>query len=180
VKRNPRYGTIFEQWEIKTAERWAENFRGLPGYSTEDLVQECLIKWFDVKSKQETYGKKFMTRVLKNFLLNLKDQVQAEKRRAINEGLSMDKLLEDGKSTLHDHITNTDPNLENTPLILDVRRVLEKLSPDQFKLCWLILNSGLCANEISTVFKKHRSTIFREIERIRKIFDNEGLREYWK
>lgn len=187
MQRNPNYGTLFEKWEIETAEYWAGRFSDLRGYDTDDLIQECLIKWLDVRKHRKALHRKFMSTVLRNFLLNIKEQLQAEKRRTDIESQSMDKCLFDEKNvlsdellTLHDTVGKSDRYLENIPLRLDVHRALQKLSPKHLNLCQLILNKGMRIDEIASVLKSHRSTIYREIEHIKKFFDKEGLRESMK
>jgi DNA-directed RNA polymerase specialized sigma24 family protein len=67
-----------------------------------------------------------------------------------------------------------------TDLRLEIVRTLEKLSPQQKELCRLIGEEGLSINEACSHFGKHRSNIYRDVIRIKEVFEKEGLKDYLK
>lgn len=184
MQRNPNYGTLFEKWEIETARYWAERFSGLKGYDTDDLMQMCLVKWLEVIRDSKSRGKKFMTVVLRRFLLSLKQKTIRQKRRVAYESVSMDVVVGicDGKNelTLHEVVGYPDETFGNIPLSLDIHRVLQKLSPAQITLCQHLMAGKLTPEQIASVLKKDKSTIYRRIEKIRQLFAKEGLMDYLK
>ena len=54
----------------------------------------------------------------------------------------------------------------------------QKLTPQQKKLCKLLGEEGLSVTEASKEMKKHRRHLYREIARIREVFEKEGLKDY--
>ena len=63
-------------------------------------------------------------------------------------------------------------------LKIDLSKAFRKLTSQQERLCRLIGEGGLTVTELSECLKTPRSTIYDEIERIRTIFEKEGLKEY--
>jgi len=58
--------------------------------------------------------------------------------------------------------------------------VFQKLTPQQQKLCKLLGEDGLSISDASRQMDKHRMVIYREIARIRELFEKEGLKDYLK
>jgi len=56
--------------------------------------------------------------------------------------------------------------------------VFEKLNPQQKQVYTALHEAKLTITQVSLHLKLHRSTVYDEINRIKEIFENEGLREY--
>ena len=65
-------------------------------------------------------------------------------------------------------------------LKIDLSKALQKLTPKQKKLCHLLKEEGFTIKQLSEYLKTPRSTVYDEIERIKKIFMREDLEDYLK
>lgn len=188
---NPSYGRLFEDWEVTVAKKVVQEFKRkwkhLAKEDPEDLIQECLAHWLFVKSRRvfenEKFRRSFFRRVVKNKLMDFVREAETHKRKAIHESISLDAPIdEEGAFSLLDRLSETTAGpateVQNTQLKMDLAAALEKLSPRQKELCRLMLEEGLSVNEASKRFKTYRSEIYREVERIRRIFEREGLKGY--
>ena len=185
------YGGLFERWEIAVAKRVIDNYRrkqkclGHEGF--DDLLQECLIHWLDVRDKHDpSRGSKktFMAEAVGHALGMLGRKARRDKRRAIYESVSLDQPLNDDEDApaLKDKIPDTSniPSPVEIELKIGISKAYKKLTPHQKKLCKLLGEEGLNINEACKHFNKHRSNVYRDVIRIRQIFEEEGLKDYLK
>lgn len=184
------YGGLFEGWELAVAKRLVNDYRKqwkcLEREGFDDLLQECLMHWLDVRdgydAGRDTSRQTFMAKVIRNKLGNIIEKATAEKRKTIYESISLDKPLSDDEDapTLKDKIPDTKsaPPQTNLELKIELSRAYQKLTPQQKKLCKLLGEDGLSVTEASKEMKKHRRHLYREIARIREVFEKEGLKDY--
>jgi len=188
---NRGYGQLFEDWEIAVAKNLVNEFRQmrpcLQREESEDLIQECLTHWFFVRtgydSGREASKQTYMGRVLRNKLTDIVREQEADKRKISHLAVSLDGPLgdHDDSDALEDSIADRRPApYLQIELKIDLSKVLQKLSGKQQKLCHLLGPSGFSIKEASEYLNTPRTTIYDEIERIRKIFVKEGLEEYLK
>lgn len=188
---NPSYGRLFETWEITIARRIAQEFkrrwRYLTKDDTDDLLQECLTHWLSVRSRRvfenDDQKRSFLRRVIKNKLMDLVRESGTHKRRTIQESISLNAPIdEEGAFSFLDKLSEMKAGpvneVRDAELRMDLDAALQKLSPRQRELCRLMLEEGMSVNEASKRFKTYRSEIYREVERIRGIFEREGLKGY--
>ncbi|HUU29589.1 MAG TPA: sigma-70 family RNA polymerase sigma factor [archaeon] len=190
------YQGLFQDWEIAVAKKLVDEFQGkwtcLEQEDFDDLLQECLTKWFftkdDYNPSRETTQKTFMGRIIRNKLTDLVREREADKRKINYLTVSLDEPVgnDENAPTLIDKIDEcviadapTDPFLE-IQLKIDLPKVLKKLAPHQKKLCRLLGEKGFTVKEASEYLKTPRSTIYGELKRIRTIFMKEGLEDYIK
>ncbi|HPM42962.1 MAG TPA: sigma-70 family RNA polymerase sigma factor [Candidatus Omnitrophota bacterium] len=186
------YGGLFESWEIAVAKKVINDYRKDHTYlareGLDDLLQECLMRWLDVRDRYDTKRgaskRTYMAEVVRNMLINLAEKASADKRKAIYESVSLDEPFDDNEDepALKDKLTESDDVLPQikSELKLELSRVYQKLTPQQQKLCKLLGEEGLTISEASRQLNKHRMIIHREIARIRELFEKEGLRDYLK
>lgn len=185
------YGGLFEGWEIAVAKKLINNYKRenkcLHYEGFDDLLQECLIFWLELRDKynpsRSKSKKAFMAGVVKNKLAKIIEKLTADKRKVIYESISLDAPLNDDEGlTLKDKIADTktvSPQIKSE-LESKLSKALERLTPEQKELCRLISEEGMTINETCSHFNKHRSNVFRDAVRIRKIFEEEGLKDYLK
>lgn len=184
-----KYGNLFAGWEIAVAKRIIQDFRQKWKYikddEFDDLLQECLIHWHFNKDKYSPgHGvskKAFMAKILKNKLTDLIRNRSQPKRKPAFESLSLDELLE--KSP---HLLSQIPALKETQvkqvlkteLSSKLLKAYHTLTPRQKRLYQLLGKEDLSIKDISKQLKISRVTTYDELKRIRKVFINEGLRDY--
>jgi RNA polymerase sigma factor (sigma-70 family) len=188
------YGTLFQGWEIAITKKLINEFQQkwpcLAREDFDDLLQECLIHWYFSRDKYDTSRsaaqKTFMARVVRNKLANLAQERQADKRKIEHHTISLSKPLSDEEENNLNLIDDIDERkargissdvIDHIALKTDLSYALEKLTPQQQKICAL-LTEGRTIIEVSKSLKIHRSTIYDEKARIRKIFLKEGLKDY--
>jgi len=186
----PNYKGLFEDWEIAVAKNLVNVFRGtrpcLQREGHDDLLQKCLTHWFFVKNSYdpacEASAQTYMGRVIRNKLTDIVREREADKRRLNHLAVSLDGPLgdDDDSPVLEDTIADMRPApFLQIELKIDLSKVLQKLTPHQRKLCGL-LKGGHTIKETSEYLKTPRSTIYDDRERIRKIFEKEGFKDYLK
>ena len=151
-------------------------------------MQECLIHWLDVRERydpnRDASKKTYMAEVVGNVLGQLAEKARTNKRKAIYESVSLDEPLNDDEDspTLKDRIAESDNVLPQikSELKTKLSKAYQKLTPQQKKLCRLLGEEGLTISEASRRLDKHRMIVYREITRIRELFEKEGLRDYLK
>ncbi len=186
------YGKLFESWELATAKSIINEYREKYSYlrqeSFDDLLQDCLICWLDLRERYDpgrgASKKTFMAGVIKKELEKIAEKLKADKRKTIYEAVSLDEPLNDDEveSTLKDKISEDRdaPPQTEADLKIEISKIYQKLTPQQKKLCKLLSDEDLTINEVCKQFGKQRSSVYREISRIREIFEKEGLRDYLK
>ena len=63
---------------------------------------------------------------------------------------------------------------------IDLARAMALLTPAQQRLCRLLGEEGLSIKEAAERLRIPRGTLYEEIKRIRRIFDQQGLGNYLK
>jgi RNA polymerase sigma-70 factor (ECF subfamily) len=191
-----KYKGFFQAWEISIAKKLVKEFQEkwtcLKREGFDDLLQECLAHWYFSRdgycSGGEASQQTFMGRIVRNKLTDLVRDREADKRKVTRLTISLDAPSEDGEhlQTLIEKIdsekaldTPLNPFLEIN-LQIDLKKAFQKLNLQQKKLCHLLGQDELTVQEASKNINTPRSTVYDELERIRKIFLKEGLKEYLK
>lgn len=95
--------------------------------------------------------------------------------------ISLDQFLDDTPdSPFLAHPAQRSPidETELSELKFKLNQVFKKLNPQQKKVYEALHDANLTITQISVSLKLHRSTVYDEINRIKEIFEDEGLREY--
>ena len=181
------YKGLFQDWEIAIATKLAKEFHDkwkcLQKDDVEDLLQECLTHWYFAKDNYESARgasqKTYMGRIIRNKLTDLVRERGSDKRKIAQLAESFDKPLGDDEDsiTLIDKVSFD--NAPSDPLYkiaqkIDLSRTFQKLTSQQRDICRLLGEQGLSIKEISDCLNTPRSTIYDEINRIKKIFLKEG------
>jgi len=186
------YGGLFESWELAVAKKVINDYRKerkcLEREGFDDLLQECLIHWLDVRDRYDpgrgASKKTYMAGVVGNVLGQIAIKAKTDKRKTIYESVSLDEPLSDEADapTLKDKIPQSNDALPqiNSELKIELSKAYQKLTPQQQELCKLLGEEGMSINEACKHFGKHRSNIYRDVLRIRKLFEEEGLKDYLK
>ena len=184
------YGGLFESWEIAIAKwvinEYREKHKCLRQESLDDLLQECLVCWLDLRERYDpgrgASKKTFMAGVIKKELGKIVEKATAEKRKTIYESISLDQPFndDDDAPTLKDKIADTKnvPPHINSELKKELSKAYKKLTPQQQKLYRLLAEEGLSINAACKHFGKHRSNVYRDVLRIREVFEKQGLKDY--
>jgi len=186
------YGGLFESWELAVAKKiinaYRKKWKCLEREGFDDLLQECLIHWMDVRDRYDpgrgASKNTYMAEVVSNVLGHMVEKARTDKRKTIYQSLSLDQPINNGEDApvLKDKISANNDDLPqiNSELKIEISRVFQKLTPQQQKLCELLGEEGLNISEASRRLDKHRMIIYREIMRIRELFEKEGLKDYLK
>ena len=190
-------GAGLEQWEIavtkKIVAECRRRFRILAREDFEDLQQECLLHWIQVRRKLVPTGNgppvAYMSQVLRNKLTDWVRERAADKRAGEQELISLDAAV-DGSGdglTLGEVIADSmsaDPGDvaggDRHHTGLDVARALERLTPMQRRICTMLGEEGLSVKETAERLRIPRGTLYEEIKRIRKSLSDQGLADYLK
>ena len=190
-------GAGVEQWEIavtkKVVGELRRRSRTLAREDFDDLEQECLLHWIQVRKKLVPVGDgpplAYMSQVLRNKLTDLTRELVADKRGGDQDLLSLDASLPgaDGGLTLSDLIAESstvgsgrDVDAAHHRTALDVARALERLTPAQRRLCAMLGEEGLSVKEAAARLRIPRGTLYEEIKRIRKILTDQGFSKYFE
>lgn len=186
------YGGLFESWELAVAKKVINDYRKkhrcLEREGFDDLLQECLIHWLDVRDRYDpgrgASKKTYMAEVIGNVLGQLATKARTDKRKTIYESISLDQPLNDEEDSpaLKDKIPQSSDALPqiDSELKIELSKAYQKLTPQQQELCRLLGEEGMSISEASRRLDKHRMIIYREIERIRELFEKDGLKDYLK
>ena len=184
-------------WEIATAKKLVSEYRRkhriLEREEFEDLMQACLAHWIVARRRippepDPRPPVSYMAQVLRNKLTDMIREMTANKRAGDPGALSLDAPLdgtEDG-ITLGDVLADeqADPaapgDLDSRHARIDLTRAMAFLTPNQRRLCQLLGEEGLSIKEAAERLRIPRGTLYEEIKRIRKIFDQQGLGNYLK
>lgn len=180
---------VFQKWEIAVARNLVRQFQGtcpsLKRDFIDDLTYECLQHWFFEKDKYDLQKiekpKKFLAKVITNKLCDLVRRRSAEKRSGYFLAESLEQFLEENPtSSLLADKSEVDQSVEfdRKELKVKIDQIFKKLTSQQKKVLLALRDEQLTVTEISVRLKVHRMTIHREINRIRELFENEGLRKF--
>jgi RNA polymerase sigma factor (sigma-70 family) len=176
-----------EPWEVAVAKTCVQDFLGqgncIAGMEFDDLYQECILHWlgkkreFRIDARQP--AKAFMATVVKNKLKDLLRGQGRTKRGAGYTLVSLDEpLYDDSGDILADVVS--DPaatrafDAERRQSNLD--KAMLRLTDRQRELCFMLAN-GYKVTEAAEYLEVSRPTVYAEIKRIRRIFEDEGLQE---
>jgi RNA polymerase sigma-70 factor (ECF subfamily) len=146
----------------------------------DDLVQECLEHWLCQRARYAALRgaalSTFMRRVLEHHLLDLDERRFAQKRGG---GQSPDSLDAEGEGgiSLYDITASNQDTAQAATFNLGLARALSKLTPEQ-RVLTEALNSGQTMVEAARAADRARSSLYRDLERIRDVFREEGLDEF--
>ncbi len=190
-----RHGQELQQWEIAVAKKLVGEFRRrsriLEREEFDDLLQECLTHWIEVRRKLEADPGgppiAYMARVVRNKLTDLLREHGATKRGADLDTVSLDAAVSDAddvptladvlEGTTSDGVSDADATSRNDARI-DIAKALQQLTPRQRRLCALLGEEGLSIKEAAARLRIPRGTLYEEIKRIRKVFAEHGLGDY--
>jgi RNA polymerase sigma-70 factor, ECF subfamily len=190
-----KHGEDLQQWEIAVAKKLVGEFRRrsrkLEREEFDDLLQECLTHWIEVRGKfapdPEGPPVAYMARVVRNKLTDMIREQAATKRGGDTDTVSLDAPVSesDDAPTFADLVdaATSGPLGEERPIDrndarIDIARALQQLTPRQRRLCTLLGEQGLSIKEAAERLRIPRGTLYEEIKRIRKIFAEHGLEGY--
>ena len=156
-------------------------------------MQECLAHWIVARRRippEPDPGPpvSYMAQVLRNKLTDMVREMTADKRAGDPGAFSLDAPLdgtEDG-ITLGEVLADeqADPagsgDVDSRHARIDLSRVMALLTPAQQRLCQLLGEEGLSIKEAAERLRIPRGTLYEEIKRVRRIFDQQGLSNYLK
>jgi RNA polymerase sigma factor (sigma-70 family) len=180
------YGDLFADWEIAIAKslirKFQESYPWIKGLDFDDLLQECLFHWYlhrgSYRQGKGASAKTYMAKVLKNQLQLMLREQQADKRKIIHEAISLEVPVGEGETTLADLIADNQSPADDS-IRLDVEAIVRTLTPLQREVCNLLAQE-YSVKKVAELLGKPRSTIRDEIKRIREIFSQRGLKDYWQ
>jgi len=147
----------------------------------DDLLQSCLVKWWTVKNTYDensgTSLSTYMAAVIWKHLYNLKENRLCDSRIISGKTVSLDQPTNDDKDSpqLIDRIPAPD-YLHFFELKLTIQVSLSALSERQQELCRLLGEEGLSLTDAVKYLKASRMTVYRDIKRIRSVFEKQNLR----
>lgn len=187
-------GRGLQTWEIAVTKKLVAQFRrhspGLIRDEFEDLVQECLMHWLEASTHAipDPSGPPlaYLSRVVRNKLIDLAREREAGKRRGDLSLVSLDEPLGDDEAPTLAELIDADGGLDPAPAAgeatddarIDVAQVVATLTPAQQRLCRLIGAEGLSIKAAAACLGIPRGTLYEEIKRIRKVFAAHGLDAY--
>jgi len=194
------YRGLFEGWEIACAKEliglFRSRWRSLERENLEDLLQECLLHWHRVRDQFDPGRgaslRTYMAQVVQNRLADIARESEAERRRVNLVASSLEEIDpggdddDDGPELLEVLLQHPDAGggaaaQEPDPdLLIDLARALARLSPVQLALCRLLGVEGLSLREASRRLGVARATLHDELKRIRRVFAEYGLENYFK
>ena len=196
-----RYDGI-DPFAVRLIKKRARHLVGRAGFGPSDvpdLEQELVMdllarlpKFQEGRAAREA----FIAVAIKHRAATLVEAQLAEKRdyRKVSFSLDQESTGKDGKKRdgyerlEHEKTRNPDDGSRRNPrhpdqtekiaLALDLKKVLQKLSPDLRELCDLLLE--LNVSEAAQAAGLSRDTLYRRIKTLRETFESEGLREFFK
>jgi RNA polymerase sigma factor (sigma-70 family) len=182
-------------WEIATAKKLVSEYRQrhkiLQHEEFDDLMQECLAHWIVVRRRippepDPQPAVAYMARVLRNKLTDLVREMTATKRAGDPGAFSLESPIDgtDDGLTLGEVLANEqatpDSGIDSRHARIDLMRASALLTPAQQRLCLLLAKEGLSIKEAAERLRIPRGTLYEEIKRIRRIFEQQGLGNYLK
>jgi len=185
---NQRYQGLFENWEVGVAKNVIKEFKSkwksLRNEDDEDLLQECLAQWFYAKDKHDPNGEAslstYMARIVKNRLQNIVKEYERDKRKVFHNSTSLDAPLsrDEDSSSLLDVLPDQTDYQAQTHLKILISQAISKLTSQQQCLCELLIGGESNMSELGKTMGIGRATVYREVERIREVFEQEGLKDF--
>ncbi len=130
---------------------------------------------------QEESQKAYMATIIKNKLFDILRERRSSKRNDFFQAISLNQFLEDNSdSPFLAHPSQQDPADEahRSEFKFKLDQVFKKLNPQQRQVYSALRDGQLTITQISVRLKLHRNTIRNEINRIREVFEREGLKEF--
>jgi RNA polymerase sigma factor (sigma-70 family) len=190
-------GDGLQTWEFKVVRTLVAERRRRQRLSVEqaeDLLQECLLHWIQVRQRLSPQardaGAKYLHRVIENFLADLTRKDLAAKRGSGIDPLSLDfpvGSMEDSDqedaTTLGQLLAEDGSHAEwntsqVTDLRMDLQRIVSTLTERQQILCKLLGQEGLTPAEAAQVMGVARSTVYLELTQVRERLRDAGLQSY--
>ena len=185
-----------EEWEIASLRIIAcqARWKGFSkrGVDYEDLLQECLLHWVKARKSLDFSIVKnpgvFMRRVIDN---KMKDLVVRECRDGVGKLVSFDAHTALSRFERQDAaaasgqlahaVDDAEPHYvaEALDTALDFSRVLEQLTPEQRALCEVLFMEEQSLTEAAKKTGISRAKTYRELLRLRGIFLEFGLKNYF-
>jgi len=187
---NYRYRGLFEDWEIGVATNVINKFRNqwkcLEHEGFDDLLQECLTQWhFSKDNYNASVGaniQTFMSRIIANKLSDIIREQSSDKRKVSHQTDSLDQPLKNNEesSALSDVLPSNVDLKAQFQLKFSIEYAMSLLTTPQKELCLLIQEGFSRVDDLSNALGVERTTVYREIRRIRKIFEDEELKVFLK
>ena len=187
--RDWRPGPGLEAWEEQlvrfvVADFWAPG-QFPPHVDQEDLEQAAFEHWLRVRGKYDgTRGaspKTFLRRVVKNKLLDIVRGMQAGKREARRQTVSLQDQLGPDESLTYEEVIGSEEDTareaQEAVLRGHIDSTSERLTSRQ-RAVVDGLSEGLTLAELSRTLRAPKSTLYGELERIRGVYRDAGLEEY--
>ena len=159
----------------------------------DDLVQDCLIQlWLARKrlglSDDQAFPTHYLFEVAQNRMMDRVRRITASKRAGLLDTVSLDAPLSAsaGEATLLDTLlAGVDSDLMGSEAVqcdlqMDLERVSAVLTPFQRELCRLIGSEELTIKEASERLCVRRASLYQEMLRIRRVFEQHLLGDYLK
>ena len=135
-----------------------------------------------MKASKQTY----MGRILRNKLQDIVRRETTDLRVIRQHTVSIEEKMrydEDSPTLLDQPISSPTTETKYDPCTdidkrIDVDMIMGSLNPRQKKLCKLLMSGDFTMTEISECLETPRSTMNDERNRIRKIFEDAGLKDY--
>lgn len=183
------------QWEMsvvrKVVHRHRRRARSLMRDDVDDLCQECMVHWLEVRNRVRPQPGRppaaFLARIVRNRLGDLIRQYETAKRAGDLDALSLDAPLatREGDATLHELIddrSHCTGEIRRTrglqDMRIDLQRAIARLAPHQIYLCGLLSEAGLSVPEVAMKLGIPRDVLYDELKRIRAVFAEVGLGDY--
>jgi RNA polymerase sigma-70 factor (ECF subfamily) len=183
-------------WEIATAKKlvteYRRHYRILEREEFDDLMQECLAHWIVARRRippepDPRPPVAYMAQVLRNKLPALVREMKADKRAGDPGAFSLEAPIdgtEDGLTLgdvlAEEQVAPESGGIDSRHARIDLMRVSALLTPAQQRLCQLLGEEGLSIKEAAEKLRIPRGTLYEEIKRIRRIFEQQGLGHYLK
>ena len=171
--------TVLEH--IRYTARRASHFHAVPGMDSDDLEQDLFLHLWsrrDAHNPLRASFRTFASRVVANRMATL--TAPSTRRNAERAMISLDSpISNDNPDTLADHLVDPDGaglDHEYHGLVLDVRRFIASLTPALQRCCAILLAPNISNSAIAAGI--HRSTVYENAERLRKLAVVGGLRDY--
>ena len=181
-------------WEIATAKKlvteYRRHYRILEREEFDDLIQECLAHWIVARWRippepDPRPPVAYMAQVLRNKLTDLVREMKADKRAGDPGAFSLEAPIdgtEDGLTLgdvlAEEQVAPESGGIDSRHARIDLMRVSALLTPAQQRLCQLVGEEGLSIKEAAEKLRIPRGTLYEEIKRIRRIFEQQGLGHY--